>query len=478
MWGVGVGRQVKLRLSGPVLVVAAVSTLPVTRAETSGQDGLLWLFALAVAASETIATIAGRQIARHWSRKELRGVLRLELVLTALLWVPLFGKKAGVERPELFFVVYAIVLAGELVVAVVAKKVVGRLTRSYYVKRLKIFGIELGELLDRATKAFNLPPLRFCRRFFLARAGASFYAYLLVLAVCTLCVANGVEAAIHYLHPQQVQTHSHGHPRKAADRRGSASSGTSSSRQSSARSITPQGNPPALTWTQVCGAQPGFDSADWARERAFQLLLGPGGPGAIVAGCTGRTLWVPGVDDFAYLIGRDFVGTVKSVVLLNGPSSPLPSTVVLAPAAATALSMIESDGAIGGSKRFDLQNGDVYLLYSASGTTMLIRQTKVRPGAPNFASPYVVVPPAVTEEFLADVSVRREWAWVAERPSDPSTGRSVFDIVTTSGQTIDSVEYDATSATAYVRNGHSLIAHPADRRIVTADQLLGAAHLR
>jgi hypothetical protein len=207
-----------------------------------------------------------------------------------------------------------------------------------------------------------------------------------------------------------------------------------------------------VTWGQLCGSPPGSDAPIWARTTLYNLYLGEGGPGAIVAGCTGPTQSTTGAN-FVYLVGSDLeYRALRSVAVVAKNSTKYPPALFLAPAAGRALALIHRNGPIGGSARFNFDSGDLQFMYTSKGTTLLIRSRKNLAGHPSYAAPYVELPPAVTELWFAHVEHLHTMVWVETRPDDPTTGWERFSFTTMSTTTpVATVEYDPATEAAYVK---------------------------
>lgn len=219
------------------------------------------------------------------------------------------------------------------------------------------------------------------------------------------------------------------------------------------------------TWESECGPLPGFDAPEWARTFFVELYLGKNtGPGAR-AGCTGATQYVPGSDGFAYLIGYED-GVVRSVAVVSKDTAAYPPALFMAPAAELVLDLIHRDGVVGGTGRLDAASGDLYLAYGRRGTTALTRTTK------NGA--YSAVPPAVVDEWFADMTVRNQWLWPVQESNDPTTGYERFRFDQPDGRKTGLViEYDPAADVALIVTTAGAVSHSAGGRRVSAAQLEG-----
>lgn len=474
---IGFWSAAKFRFVGVVALTGAAAFYP--QASLAAPTRSAIYVSLALAGSATIATIFRRAGTPHWSDPRLRSVLRLEVLLTSELWV-IFGLLAtGSVGPLPLFVLYGLTAIGEALVASEVRRRVGRKTRTYYVKQLPIGDSTVGAVAKRLAKDFSFPPFSWIAAFFKRRPRVSLYATIFIFTLTSLAAANGFAA---FIVAPDIQ---HGPKNKQvpAPHRHRLRHSTPPSTSVPANLTTPSGSglpsvstnasstsptPAPLTWEQLCGTLPGFDAPEWARATAYGLLLGNGGPGANVAGCTGTTRSLPSTSDFIYLVGRDQSGTARSVTVVARDTGSFPPAVFLAPAADGALRLIAQDGPIGGSPRFDVAVGDAQFAYSSEGTTVFMRTTKVLPGSPEYAAPYVELPPAVSEEWYADVVASREWLWVSVAPNDPATGRQKFIFTTSKNKTtVAKVEFDTASREAFVTVGGRVMSHAADGRQIT-----------
>lgn len=169
-----------------------------------------------------------------------------------------------------------------------------------------------------------------------------------------------------------------------------------------------------------------------------------------------------------YLIGYKN-GAIQSVAVVSKDSKTRPPALFMAPAAQLVLKLIQSGSAIGGTGRLDAGFGDLYLAYTARGTTAITRPTK--------DGVYTAVPPAVVDEWFADMTLRNEWLWPVKESSDPTTGDQRFRFDEPDGRPTGlSVEYDSSDEEGLIPAATGTVSHIADGRLISVAQLerLGA----
>jgi hypothetical protein len=170
-----------------------------------------------------------------------------------------------------------------------------------------------------------------------------------------------------------------------------------------------------LTYEQQCGPDlPGSGAPEWAREALYDLFLGSGsGKGATVAGCAGHAQVVSDQHDtVAYVVGRTSDGALRSVAVASQAHG---GTIFLYGVRDVALEWLEAGVAVGGSSRVDAgPAGDIQLLYTAEGTTSMLRSTKIN--ALGTASTYILLGPAATELWIEEMQAVGALLW----PSDAS----------------------------------------------------------
>jgi hypothetical protein len=175
-----------------------------------------------------------------------------------------------------------------------------------------------------------------------------------------------------------------------------------------------------------CARLPVDPSVPATLARALRSLwYGPGTFGTQIAGCPGRTQFVSG-RRAAIAVGLD----PRSMAPLSlGVAGPSGAGLLLGEAASIARTLFSREGALGASKRIDVEDGDLYLLYTHGGTILLIRR--------DLTNRYIVLPPPVAAYWHELVKERGEWLW----PQPPTAGEGqVF--------TFASDESDHVAATA------------------------------
>src|SRR6185312_14735929 len=188
-------------------------------------------------------------------------------------------------------------------------------------------------------------------------------------------------------------------------------------------------------WDQTCASEPGTGAPTWAAAQLYALYLVPpdpspppnvAGPPGTVRGCTGSvTAPFPGID-FVYPIGTDpRTGAMASIAvdsLLRG------SALFLAPAAQPVLDLIHAGQIVGGSHRIRAGHGDVYAVYVAQGTIMLLRpQYWKTSGKARVAQSYTQLPPPVADAWFDAMQQLGMWLWPIERAAPH--GNQTFRLV-------------------------------------------------
>lgn len=244
-----------------------------------------------------------------------------------------------------------------------------------------------------------------------------------------------------------------------------------------ATSSTPANSSNRQFWSKVCGKDPGFDAPPWAKQIIWAMYLGePNGLGASGGGCTTRTESLPGHEnDFAFVraygVTKSGVRFLQSVAVV---STEFGATYFLAPAAQDALDLIAEYGPIGGSPRIRAGNGDVYAVWHALGTTALVRDETVD-SKTGKTKGYVVVPPPVTDLWVADMQSGGHWLWVVDGGIEQQNGAQRFDFEdkAVGGARIDLVAYDADHDTAMRQINGAWLVQQASRSKVTTEMLEG-----
>lgn len=401
---------------------------------TSAAAGVAAYVGAGLAFSEVCCTVFRAIWTPHWKIDGIRIYLLGEVGMTAILVT--LAVVQFTAAPSIYAVAfgYGIVFAFYPGLHWAIGKKVGRRPRTFYFKHKKILGYEmqawlLGPSPDSKSYAF-------ASRVFKARKGMSVYAALTYLVISAVFTVDAGAAGSHFIvthrapvitgavhtapKTSHTQHRNHGH---SGSKQPTAPSSTQTTPAPSSSSTSVQQQ---LTWDDICGSvAPGALAPPWASASLYKLYLGPGGPGALVAGCPGEAVAPPQTSDFVYAVGRG-AGTVLSVAVTSRDGE-YPAAIFLGDAARLALNLITTDGAIGGSQRINVGGGDYYLAYSATGTSALVRASK--------DASYTYVPAAVVDEWYADMAVSHEWLWPEVVAEDNSTGETTFVFVSNSGDT-------------------------------------------
>lgn len=129
------------------------------------------------------------------------------------------------------------------------------------------------------------------------------------------------------------------------------------------------------------------------------LWYGPGGAGAIVAGCPSTS--AAASNGTVWLEGRD---PMTGKLLGIGVGGKYPPALLLGAAVPAALSLAQRGELLGASDRMAVSRGDLYLLYTRLGTDVLVRRfaTEQR---------YVLLPSVVAAAWLGAMSEAGRWLW-------------------------------------------------------------------
>ena len=468
-------------VSVPAATAAAISAL-------LGSDGLVLrmlvvaaIWAILVAICETICIRFRWTHTDHPKKPKLRSALRRERGLRRVLWTGAIAQVAVAVVPfvvawpdaALFHIALLALLVFAMLVQTLPllfqpavqtriKLLVGDNTRSRKVAKTPVWEDEtLEDVLANVGAE---------RRFFLHRALAALFAsrvhvslytvaiWFSVLGIMAIDAGAMIREGASPL-PAHVARHHAGAPTSPRPKPKPPTAPAPSASESTPPAVglgsLPTSSSAEVTWASMCGPLPGSDAPAWAQPLFLALYLGSNGPGA-KAGCTGATQYVVGDSSFAYLIGYEN-GSVKSVAVVTEQTEAYPPALFMAPAAEPVLELIRTEGAVGGTGRLNAAVGDLYLVYEASGTMALTRANK--DGA------YTVVPPAVVDEWFADMTLRDEWLWPVREADDPQTGNERFRFDTASGErTALSVEYDAHMRDALIPTSSGTVQHRADGR--------------
>jgi hypothetical protein len=227
-----------------------------------------------------------------------------------------------------------------------------------------------------------------------------------------------------------------------------------------------------ILWMSLCDFLPGAEAPAWARDILYEAYLGINGFGALVAGCTGEVFKVG--EDFVYQEGRQpQTGYLQSVAVV---SRRWPPAIFLSPLAPRVEELITTSGAVGGSQRHDVGNGDFQLLYNRSGTYAFVRETKNVAGASTDAAPYIELAPPVADIWSAESQSVGLFLW-PERVSVDARGVTTFRFVRDpiSKGVVATVRYDPASGRAMRLVGGRWIASVAVGQIISENALTALA---
>lgn len=436
-----------------------------------GSYRVLAAIAALMAASEIVTTAFRRFGTPAWGglglpRDEaarLRSYLKCELAGTIGLVALAILFILEPQLPGVFFLGYFSVALLHGYAQPGARGLVGSHTRTNYFKRKKLRGEELEIIVERSADNVGWV-YAVLRKFFEARLGLSVYAMLLF----TLMTA---QASTHFVRTVEYLRSKNEHETKPPVKHEPVN--PSQKEAPGAGTFTPPpgpteppsaADPEPLTWQRLCGKLPGYDAPEWARGTLYDLFLGLTGPGALVTGCTGDTQSLPSRADFVFLVGTDGTRT-KSVAVDDADATSYPPTLFLSPAARPALDLINSVGPLGGSPRFDVGNGDMYVIWSGAGTWLLMRSQKNSARDSRYAQPYVLVPPAVADEWFAELLLRNEWIWVTHDADDPATGYETFHFwAGRSGKLLRTIRVNPSTGEALIEMPQEIVSHLSEAR--------------
>jgi hypothetical protein len=140
----------------------------------------------------------------------------------------------------------------------------------------------------------------------------------------------------------------------------------------------------------------------------LQLRVGKetaGCPVALHTRSSPRVFWTLGIDP----------GTGHLLSL--GIAGQAPAALLIAPAAKIGVQLLRDGELLGASKRLPAGRGDLYLLYTKSGTAVLLRSSV---GNAEKGQPYLLLPPPVAAAWLGAVRETRMLLWVTIVPSRES----------------------------------------------------------
>ncbi len=188
----------------------------------------------------------------------------------------------------------------------------------------------------------------------------------------------------------------------------------------------------ALASGGECTYLPGYGAPAWARATLNALYIGgkeldaTPPPGFDIGGCTNGAVVPPGLEGtFAYAVGKDPAGEVKSVGLVSVELGP---AMFLAPSAQRVLALIDNGlTPLGGYPKVDAAGGDLVTVLTTEGTRVLVRAAKHPPGKARFAVPYVQLPAPVATAWVGAMQEIDAWLW----PLAPvyENGEEIFSLV-------------------------------------------------
>lgn len=199
-----------------------------------------------------------------------------------------------------------------------------------------------------------------------------------------------------------------------------------------------------VSWRAACGEAaplPGYDDPPAEAEEFRNLYFGQGQPGGgAAAGCTGRThhhlSTHPDVD---YLIGRNSSGGEQSIAAVWQQSDgSYDGAIVIAPAIAVFWDQLNRYGHVKSLWRINAGDGDVVVLWTPVGTTVLIRSTK---WDGNDASGYLRLDPPASDRWIAAMEAHHEWLWPIATDAPPGTHRFVLVHDPILKSPVESIEY-------------------------------------
>jgi hypothetical protein len=167
-------------------------------------------------------------------------------------------------------------------------------------------------------------------------------------------------------------------------------------------------------WADSCPSDPGLRAPRWARDRLHALYLGgmrlnADPPPGITGGCTGPPIFPSGHDEgFVYVEGRDSDGELKSVAVV---SKLYGSGLFIAPAAKSALALIKMFHDIGGMRRTNAGDGQVYGVKTPLGTAILMRSGTMLGDGSGRAQDYLMLRPAAAALWWRAVQDYGSWLW-------------------------------------------------------------------
>ena len=176
------------------------------------------------------------------------------------------------------------------------------------------------------------------------------------------------------------------------------------------------------TFESECGIFPAMPpGSEWASGRMKGLYF-QGGPGG-TTGCPAQPTVIKDAFDEVVIQRNVLDGQLGSVAIVSRTGR---DAVLYDEAARVALAQLEDGKSLNGIQRHDVGNGDAYLLYTGSGTTLLIRYQKRLPAKEGGgAAPYNMLSPRATKGWFEAMQAANKWLWPVR-----VDGRSVASTIT------------------------------------------------
>jgi hypothetical protein len=434
---------VRLTLLGALPAGAILNATTAPGAGAVRAHSLSAALAVIAASSEITGVFVRRFLTTHWDDKRVVPWCLAEIGSVG--WLTCVASANFFHSLNIYLTVagYAIAWMSYLVVQIWITKLVWPRTRTYFVRRRKIGGMTIEEVVKRfaARSKFFRPPLA------LFRSGKTWSAYaaLVNLVFTGILVSNGTAAVRHFhaTHPTLPvlalveDARAEGQVRWRLGRLRALDQAQEAAARTVNVAAPVVSTPASPTWDALCGGgQPGRGAAAWVMSATTRLYLGDGGPGAVSAGCAGPAKTLEGVNDFAYTVGYGGSGEIRSVAVVTRAHKDQDG-IFLGDAAVLALKLIAVEGRVGASPRIDVGAGDFYVASTGTGSWVFARSTK--------NAPYVVVPPRVARKLIATMTRRGSWLWPALVRGNGLTMTSLYRFETVSGEVVDSARYGSAS---------------------------------
>jgi hypothetical protein len=193
--------------------------------------------------------------------------------------------------------------------------------------------------------------------------------------------------------------------------------------------VAPRPDDQQRSWSDVCGTGaklPGYDRPPLEAAEFQRLFYGLGQPGADGTGCTGKTGVVPGHPEIHYLIGVNSAGDAQSIAIVwQDAYGSYDGAIVIAPATDVFWELVLRYGRVHSIWRVNAGNGDLVVIWTTVGTTVLIRATKT--DADGGVTPYTRLDPPASDLWMTAVERTREWLWPL--PTSAQRGKRAFSLV-------------------------------------------------